>query len=143
MFSTLIFSTDITAQAKQRHQIDFLKGVTAPSGEVGGCDYWLVGGNKNKVIFSENYFNKSATINIDGQNTSLEQIKSINRKGNRLDRDFKYKSQSFQVQGHLTDVTTAKDRKGFAARVRGTMTITSSDGWQAKRQIECAYDIGG
>jgi hypothetical protein len=23
------------------------------------------------------------------------------------------------------------------------MTVTNNDGWQAKRQIECAYDIGG
>jgi hypothetical protein len=57
--------------------------------------------------------------------------------------DFKYKSQKWQIQGHLTDATTAKDKKGAAARVLGTMTVSNSDGWQAKRQIECAYDIGG
>jgi hypothetical protein len=97
------------------------------------------------VIFSENYITKSATINIDGQNISLKQIqrKNINRNGNRTAVDFKYKFQNWQIQGHLTDATTAKDKKGTAARDRGTMTITSNDGWQAKRQIECAYDIGG
>jgi hypothetical protein len=39
------------------------------------------------------------------------------------------------------DATTAEDKKGLAARDRGT--ITSNDGWQAKRQTACAYDIGG
>jgi hypothetical protein len=97
------------------------------------------------MIFSENYITKSATINIDGQNISLKQIqrKNTNRNGNRIAVGFKYKSQNWQIKGHLTDATTAKDKKGAAARDRGTMTITSKDGWQANRQIECAYDIGG
>jgi hypothetical protein len=122
----------------------FLKGVT-PSGEAGGCDYWIAGGKESTVIFSENYITKSATTNIDGQNISLQQIqrKNINRNGNRTAVDFKYKSQNWQIQGHLTDATTAKDKKGTAAKDRGTMTITNNDGWQANRQIECAYDIGG
>jgi hypothetical protein len=94
------------------------------------------------VIFSENYITKSATINIDGQNISLKQIQRKNT-GNRIAVDFKYKSQNWQIKGHPTDATTAKDKKGAAARDRGTMTVTNNDGWQAKRQIECAYDIGG
>jgi hypothetical protein len=144
ILSAILFSTNITTQAKSRHQIGFLKGVT-PGGEAVGCDYWIAGHKESAVIFSENYITKSATINIDGQNISLQQIqrKNINRKGNRIAVDFKYKSQNWQIQGHLTDATTAKDKKGAAARDRGTMTITSNDRWQANRQIECAYDIGG
>jgi hypothetical protein len=97
------------------------------------------------VIFSENYITKSATINIDGQNISLKQIqrKNTNRNGNRIAVDFKYKSQNWQIKGHPTDATTAKDKRGSSARDQGTMTITNNDGWQAKRQIECAYDTGG
>jgi hypothetical protein len=144
LLSAILFPTNITTQAKPKHQIGFLKGVT-PGGEAGGCDYWIAGGKENTVILSENYITKSATINIDGQNISLKQIqrKNTNRNGNRIAVDFKYKSQNWQIQGHLTDATTAKDKKGAAARDRGTMNITNNDGWQANRQIECAYDIGG
>jgi hypothetical protein len=60
-----------TSQAKSRHQIGFLKGVT-PDGEAGGCDYWIAGSKESTVIFSENYITKSATINIDSQNISLK-----------------------------------------------------------------------
>jgi hypothetical protein len=60
-----------TSQAKSRHQIGFLKGVT-PDGEAGGCDYWIAGDKESAVVFSENYITKSATINIDGQNISLK-----------------------------------------------------------------------
>jgi hypothetical protein len=140
LISSLLFSTNITTQAKPQHQIGFLKGIT-PNGGPGGCDYWLAGGKESKVIFSERYITKTATINIDGQNISLKQTQSKN--SSRTTTDFKYKSQNWQIQGHLTDATTSKDKKGAAARVRGTMTVTNNDGWQAKRQIECAYDIGG
>jgi hypothetical protein len=140
LISALLFSTNITIQAKPRHQIGFLKGLP-PGGEAGGCNYWLAGGKESNVIFSENYIPKTAIINIDGQNISLKQTQSKN--SSRTTTDFKYKSQNWQIQGHLTDATTAKDKKGAAARVRGTMTVTNNDGWQAKRQIECAYDIGG
>jgi hypothetical protein len=106
LISSMVFSTNVAAQAKQRHQIGFIKGVV-PGGEAGGCDYSIAGSNERKVILSENYLKKSVTINIDGQNIMLKQIqrKSIITNKNKFVVDFKYKSQDFQIQGHLKDAT--------------------------------------
>jgi hypothetical protein len=79
-------------------------------------------------------------MNIDGQNISLLKVNRNNQAAGRI---MKYESSVFKVTTDFKDVTTARDRKGFVVRNRGYLSVTSSDGWKKKINVECAYDGGG
>ena len=103
---------------------------------VGVDNFWRVGSkNTNQIIFSED--KNSAWINIDGQDVLLTYL---NRQRNG---DLVYKSDKFQVRRRFVDVTTAKDRKGYAYRMRGTIVISNTSGWKKKIEVECLSDGGG
>jgi hypothetical protein len=117
----------------------------AQYGDIGTRKYWIYGNKKEKeVIFYENSL-KFALMNINGQDVSLQ---LVNKKYENLEiglvKTAVYKSQLYEVRlTDFKDITTAKDRKGCARRVRGFLEISSTDGLTKKLQIESAGDVCG
>jgi hypothetical protein len=143
--STLLtLSTPVNVHAKQQHKIGFVKIAISELNLTGTCGYWIKGSkNENNLVFVRGV-TKNPLMNIDGKNISLSLINSKEEK--RRGKIFyinKYKSSIFQIKTVLTDATTAKDRKNYATRESGDITVQSDNGWQKKVSVECAYDSGG
>jgi hypothetical protein len=140
----LTLSTPVDVHAKQQHKIGFVKIAISELRQTGTCGYWIKGSkNENNLILVRGVTN-NPLMNIDGKNISLSLINSKEEK--RRGKIFyinKYKSSIFQIKTVLTDATTAKDRKNYATRESGDITVQSDNGWQKKVSVECAYDSGG
>jgi hypothetical protein len=137
---SIIFTSVQTIASPISHKIGFVKIPKNELGQMGNCGYSIVGDkNQNNIVLfmgtSEN-----PLMNVDGETISL---KKINRNNQASSKIMKYESSIFKVTTDFRDMTTARDRKEFVVRNRGYLSVTSSDGWKKKINVECAYDGGG
>jgi hypothetical protein len=147
-----LYIVPVVAIAKQSsHKIGFVKVSPSELRLTGTCGYRLVGSKEqDNVILATGLTDatgaaKKPLMNIDGENISL---KLVSRKKSYRNNKFpnsinKYEPTIFTVVTDFRDATTSKDRKNFATRERGSIVVTSNDGWRKKIEVECAYDSGG
>jgi hypothetical protein len=127
------------------HKIGFVKIAKYELSQTGVCGYWLIGSkDRDKVVLVRGVTEKPL-MNIDGENIALKLVsqKRVRRNKKIFGSINKYESTGFKVMTEIRDVTTLKDRKEFVTRERGSVIITSNDGWQKQIEVECAYDSGG
>jgi hypothetical protein len=137
---------DSLAVVQPRHYLGVLKGMQN-DGSLGGVSYWLAGKEKKgEIVFSEVFFNGSGLINIDGQNINLKRVnvQYKNREGTGFRKSIEYKSKMYKVKlNNIRDISTAKDKKGCAQRIKVSLEINGNDGWRKRADIESAYDACG
>jgi hypothetical protein len=141
-----LYITSMPAIAKlSSHKIGFVKISKSELNNTGVCGYWLVGSKKQDNVVFVRGVTEKPLMNIDGENISLKLVsrKEIRRNNKFLGSTDKYESNIFTIATDFRDVTTAQDRKGFTTRERGSIVVTSNDGWRKKIETECAYDTGG
>jgi SLT domain-containing protein len=136
---------NIIAINQSKHKIGFVKISKSELNQTGTCGYSLFGSKNQDNVVLVTGVGEKPLINIDGENIALESIskKEIRRKSQFIGSNNVYKSGKFTIDTNFRDVTTAKDRKNFGARQRGSIIIVSNNGWRKKLEVECAYDVGG
>jgi hypothetical protein len=130
---------------KINHKIGFVKISKSELNQTGTCGYSIVKSKTQDDFVLVTGVGEKPLMNIDDENIALEAIdkKEIRRKGQSIGTNSVYKSGKFTIDTNFRDVTTAKDRKNFAARQRGFIIIVSNNGWRKKLEVECTYDVGG
>ena len=127
------------------HRIGFVKIAKSELNQAGTCGYRLVGSGKKDSFVLVTGVSDKPLMNIDGENISLKLVsrKEIRRNNQSIGSTERYESNTFKITTDFRDKTTSQDRKGFTTRERGSIVVTSNDGWRKKIEVECAYDSGG
>lgn len=139
--SVLITSESTVVAKQQKHKVGFIKSKVSTG--TGDCGYWISGSRRERdTVFYDGY--SGTLVNIDGQDLKLAKVaKKIIKTSSKPRYQITYKSGIFTVKTEFADATTAKDRKGYANRSKGTIYFSANDGWNTKLMAECTYDVGG